>query len=121
MKTNKGYKFILIEKNACLRIRPNFSIRENMILSTVKLDKKWKFKDILNDTKKRMGKKKFFYWHICENNCQHWIKEVLITLDKFNKKNKVFIFQDLEQASDIMPKTKLNILTIFVNMLNLLR
>ncbi len=119
LKTNKGYKFILIEKNASIRIKLNFNIKENKILKSVKLEKEWKFKDILNDTKKRMGKKKFFYWHICKNNCQHWVKEILITLGKFNKKNKEFIIQDMNSL-DIFPKTKLNIITIFTNLLNLL-
>ena len=119
LKTNKGYKFILIEKKTSVRIKLNFNIKENKILKSVKLDKEWKFKDILNDTKKRIGKKKFFYWHICKNNSQHWVKEILITLGKFNKKNKEFIIQDINNL-DIFPKTKLNIITIFTNLLNLL-
>ena len=120
LKTNTENKFILIEKNACLRIKTNFNIKENKILKSVELEKKWKFKDILNNTKKRVGKKKYFYWNICENNCQHWIKEILITLGKFDKNNKKFIIQELDEASDIFPRWKLNILTICINLVNLL-
>ena len=119
LKINKEYKFILIEKNSCLRIKLNFNIKENKILKSVKLDKKWKFKDLLNNTKKRIGKKKFFYWNICENNCQHWIKEILITLGKFDKNNAKFIIQDMN-CLNIFPKWKLDILTIFVNLGNIL-
>ena len=118
LKTNNGFKFILIEKNACLRIKPNFNICENRILKSVKLEKTWKFKNILNYTKKRLGKKKFFYWNICENNCQHWVKEILITLGKYNKKNKNFILQDFKSL-DVFPKSKLNIITIITNLVNL--
>ena len=117
---NNEIKFISIEKNACLRIRPNFSIRENDIIKSINLDKKWKFKNILNHTKKRIGKKKFFYWHLCYNNCQHWTKEILITLGKYNQENKKFLIQNLEQASDMFPENRLNILSMFINFLNLL-
>ena len=119
LKNNKESKFILIEKNACMRIKTNFSIKENKILKSVKLEKNWKFKDILNNTKKRIGKKQYFNWNIYENNCQHWVKEILITLGKFNKNNAEFIMQDLN-CLNIFPRWKLNILTIIVNLSNIL-
>ena len=118
LKINKESKFILIEKNACLRIKLDFNIKENKILKSVNLEKKWKFKDILNNTKKRIGKKKYFYWNIYKNNCQHWIKEILITLGKFNKNNAKFIMQDIN-CINIFPRCKLNILTMIVNLCNL--
>ena len=117
LKRNKEHKLILIEKNASLRIRPNFNIKEGKLLKTIKLEKDWKFKDILNNTKKRVGKKKFFYWDIFENNCQHLIKELLITLEKYNNENEKFIIQDVNHLK-IFPKLK--ILTVFTNLVNLL-
>ncbi len=117
---NNESKFILIEKNACLRIKCDFFIRDNYIIKSINLDKKWKFKNILNNTKKRIGKKKFFSWHLCNNNCQHWIKEILITLGKFNKENKDFLIQNLHQAYDIFPSNRLNMLSMFINFLNIL-
>lgn len=114
---NKECKFLLIEKSIIgIRIKPNFYIRENKILKSVKLEKKWKLKDILNNTKKRIGKKKFFNWHISESNCHHWVKEILITLGKFNKKNKKFISQDMYDLN-VFPKSKLNILSLFLTII----
>ena len=95
LNINKEQKLLLIEKNTNLRIKPNFNIKESDRLKTIKLEKKWKFKDILNNTKKRIGKKKFFNWNIYKNNCKYLMKEILITLGKFNKENEEFLSQDI--------------------------
>ena len=75
-------------------------------------------KDILNDTKKRIGKKKFFNWHIYENNCRLFIKEILITLEKLDKETEKFMWADMNSLY-IFPKEKMNILTMVVNLVNL--
>ena len=54
---------------------------------------KYTINKILKTTRERIGDNKFFNWEICKNNCQILIKELLITLKKYNKNNKKFVYQ----------------------------
>ena len=55
--------------------------------------KKYTLKQILEETRDRIGNNIFFNWQISRNNCQMLVKEILITLEKFTKKNEEFMFQ----------------------------
>ena len=92
---DKKRKKILIEKNNCIKIDTNFKIYDEQdMLKIAFKNKKQTIANILNITQERVGNNKFFNWHICHNNCQMLTKELLITLKKFNKKNKSFMYQD---------------------------
>lgn len=91
---NKRCKKILIEKNNYIRLDGNFKITDNEEMIKIKCrSKKYTIKQILNKTQERLGNDKFFNWHISKNNCQEFIKQFLITIDEYNDKNKLFIFQ----------------------------
>ena len=57
-------------------------------------NKKYTINSILNNTQKRLGNKKFFNWHVYKNNCQEFIKEILVTINKFSKYNKNYILSN---------------------------
>uniref|UniRef100_A0A6C0HST7 Uncharacterized protein n=1 Tax=viral metagenome TaxID=1070528 RepID=A0A6C0HST7_9ZZZZ len=81
IKSNKLIKFLLIEKNPTINISEEFHINSQVkSLST----KKHTLNEILNITKTRIGNEKFFNWHFYDNNCQDFVKELLITLQKPN-------------------------------------
>ena len=93
--SDKKRKKILIEKNNCIKIDTNFKIYDEQdMLKIAFKNKKQTIANILNITQERVGNNKFFNWHICHNNCQMLTKELLITLKKFNKRNKLFMYQD---------------------------
>jgi hypothetical protein len=93
---NNMRKLLLIEKNNCINICENFFVNT---LQDIKLLKTYKgsnhtLNSILNVTQNRIGNNKFFNWNLYTNNCQEFTKEILITLDSYNSKNKKYIFKD---------------------------
>ena len=87
-------KSVLIEKNNCIKLAVDFHMREEQDVCRVQLDSKTHtIKSILERTRERIGNKEFFNWHICRNNCQMLIKEILITLGQFNVKRERFMYQ----------------------------
>jgi hypothetical protein len=91
---NKMKKLLLLEKNNSINICENFLINNSQQIKTLPLkirNKKYTINSILNITQKRLGNKKFFNWHVYKNNCQEFIKEILITINKYSKTNKEYI------------------------------
>tara|TARA_B110000977_G_scaffold192903_1_gene267094 strand:+ start:1757 stop:2344 length:588 start_codon:yes stop_codon:yes gene_type:complete len=103
-------KFIIIEKNNCIKLSSNFEIRCDHEFIDLKVKKKkYTLKKLLETTRKRIGDNKFFNWEIYKNNCQIIIKEILITLKKFDKKNKEFMYQ-----SGFADELKINDLSLHI-------
>jgi hypothetical protein len=89
---NKTKKLLLLEKNNSINICENFFINNFQHLKTIPIkNKKYTINSILNNTQKRLGNEKFFNWHVYKNNCQEFIKEILITINKYNNSNKNYI------------------------------
>jgi hypothetical protein len=100
MQDNKR-KLLLLEKNSCINICENFFMHSFLDIKTIpipiskeKEKDKYTMNQILNKTLKRVGSNKFFNWNLYKNNCQEFTKEILITMKKYNVKNKEFIFRD---------------------------
>ena len=92
---NNMRKMLLLEKNNCINLCDNFIIHNSQDVKQLKIQKeKHTLNTVLLNTQSRIGSKKFFNWHLYTNNCQEFIKEILITLNAYNTKNKLFIFQD---------------------------
>lgn len=92
---NKMKKLLLLEKNNSINLRENFLINNSQQIKTLPLkNKKYTINSILNNTQKRLGNKKFFNWHVYKNNCQEFIKEILVTINKFSKYNKNYILSN---------------------------
>ena len=92
--SKRSSKFIIIEKNNCMKLSSNFKISCDHEFIDLKVKKnKYTLKNLLETTRKRIGDDKFFNWEIYKNNCQIIIKEILISLNKFDKKNKEFMYQ----------------------------
>jgi len=92
---NNMRKLLLLEKNNYINICENFFV--NNLQDIKKLNFKnteHTINSILKTTQKRLGNEKFFNWHLYTNNCQEFTKEILITINKYNKKNKEYIFRD---------------------------
>ena len=92
---NNNRKLLLIEKNNTIDISENFLIHKLHEFKTIQLkNKNHTLKSILNSTQSRVGTESFFNWHPYKNNCQEFTKEILITLDKYNKLKHQYIFRD---------------------------
>jgi hypothetical protein len=91
---NNNKKLLLVEKTSYVNITENIHLNEKNVIKNIKLPKKkFTLNTILNETRTRIGDKKFFNWSVSKNNCSVFIKEILITLGLFNKSNIKFINQ----------------------------
>jgi hypothetical protein len=92
--TNTNTKFLLVEKTSYVNLSEKIHLNNQNIVKTVKLhNKEYTINSLLKETQNRIGEKKFFNWSIYKNNCSIFIKELLITLDLYNKPNIKFITQ----------------------------
>jgi hypothetical protein len=96
-------KWLLLEKNNCITINDNFILTQGMHVEEVEINKNKKeeeeknkiyLKDFLEETRNRMGNEKFFNWHLFENNCQEFTKELLITAGSYDDYYKKIIFSN---------------------------
>lgn len=82
---NNLNKFVLVEKNPSLSISEYFNINNTQNIKSFSVKKnKYTLNQILDKTNKRIGNDKFFNWHFYKNNCQDFVKELLITFNKPN-------------------------------------
>ena len=116
---NKTRKQILIEKNNCIKLALDFRISNKQDMCKISIGKnKYTLNNLLEKTRERVGNNMFFNWSICRNNCQMLTKEILITLKKFTKKNKNFMFQS-EFANQIkFSEFSLHIINTIINLCN---
>ena len=118
---NKLRKNILIEKNNCIKLSLNFRMNELQDTQRINIGRnKYTISSILKETQDRIGNEKFFNWHICRNNCQMLTKELLVTLSKFNKKNKDFVYQSDFATKVNFSEFSLHIINSIVNINNIL-
>ena len=86
---NKLTKYILLEKDYCVNLSADFSIKEDQEIkqiSRVRVGKKQvTLKSILKTTQTRIGDEKYFNWHILKNNSEYFTKEMLKTLKNIKK------------------------------------
>ena len=99
---NNKIKWLLLEKNNCITMNDNFILTRGMEVEQVmmnkkkynKKEKKIYLKSFLEETRNRMGNEKFFNWHLFENNCHEFTKQLLITIEKYDDYHKKIIFSD---------------------------
>lgn len=123
-------KWLILEKNNCITMNDNFILTQGMEIEEVELkkgkgkeeteEKKIYLEEFLEETRSRMGNEKFFNWHVFENNCQEFTKELMVTLDKYDEYYKKIIFSnkiiELLQPSEFV-YCMFNFLFIFYNFL----
>tara|TARA_B110000483_G_scaffold242472_1_gene328436 strand:+ start:1094 stop:1897 length:804 start_codon:yes stop_codon:yes gene_type:complete len=127
---NKFKKHVIIEKNNNINISTNYKKYEcqDIIKLSVKKNKKNKknkfvtINNILEKTKNRIGKEKYFNWHIYKNNCVKFSEELLISINKNNEKNRKFInkndfFKNVNESSNF----KLHIINTSINLFNFIQ
>ena len=85
-------KLILIEKTSYVTILTDFKIDDTYQVYKIKIKQKGiTLRRLLNETCNRIGKPKFFNWHIYKNNCQYFIKQLIITINgKFKDRHLHF-------------------------------
>jgi hypothetical protein len=78
---NNLNKFLLIEKNPSMNISEKVCLNKLQNIKSIRV-KNYTLNKMLNTTNERMGNKRFFNWNFYKNNCQDFVKEILITLKK---------------------------------------
>ena len=93
----------------------------NYELRDIRIKKnKYTLNKILETTRKRLGNDKFFNWELYKNNCQMLIKEILLTVKKFTKINKKFMYQNGFAKELKISEFSLHIIRSLTNVMNLL-
>jgi len=118
---NNFVKKILIEKNNNINIKTTFNINENTDIKKINYKKQnLTFGTLLYRTQERVTDKKFFNWHIKTNNCQLFIKDLLLTINQYNKKNKQFIYENGHIYKMNFSDISLYIINTITNIANLI-
>ena len=95
LDTPYGPKFIKLEKQNCIMLSDEFemSYKYDYMEICIKSNKKYTLNKVFNKTRKRIGIEKWYNWDYSNNNCQHFIKEILITMNCFNENSSTFLFR----------------------------
>jgi len=92
---NGQKKLILINKTSHIHILTDFKIDDTHMIYQIKMKPKQNvitLRSLLTETCNRIGKPKFFNWHIYKNNCQYFIKQLIRMInDKFKYKHLKFM------------------------------
>ena len=123
---NKFKKHVIIEKNNNINISTNYKKYECQDMIKISIKKKNKIftiNNILEKTKNRIGKEKYFNWHIYKNNCVKFSEELLISINKNNKKYKKFIYKNAAGIENVVESSnfKLHIVNTSVNLFNFIQ
>lgn len=123
ISTKTGSKFIKLEKQNSIMMYDTFyidSLADYMEIY-VKPNKKYTLNTILNKTRERIGDTKFYNWDYFNNNCQQFVKEILISMKCFKKNTAKFIIRDMiikcYKLSDFSDYV-LNCLVLFYNFID---
>jgi hypothetical protein len=88
---NNQKKMLLIDKTSYISILTDFQINNSYIIHKIKVKHENTLRSLMNKTCERIGKTRFFNWHIYKNNCQYFIKQLVLMInDKFKYKNLNF-------------------------------
>ena len=119
----KKRKFILLEKNNSINICQDFTIQNTQDMKFIHIKNKTTINKILLTTQERIGTTNYYNWNLFTNNCKKFIKEILLTIGKYNDSCKEFIQE--ENINDVFVKTKplpteflLHIINSVVNIYN---
>lgn len=90
--SHNDVKFLKIDKmSTSIYIYENIKINSYKKIKCVSIYKnKYSLKELLDITKKNMGKKNFFNWEFKNNNCEHFVDNIITIIQK---KQKKFTFQ----------------------------
>jgi len=104
LELNKGKerKTCILEKNTRLNIGFNYMVTDKQHKLRIKPSKKISLFELLEITKKRVGSKEFFNFEIYENNCQKLAIEILLTINKYNKQTKKFLYKEVLYCTEFI-------------------
>jgi hypothetical protein len=103
--TNDGkYIRILVEKNEQINISENVKIYSTTEMEIIPTSiKNLTLNSMLKKTLEKIGKEDFFIYSAFNNNCQKFIKNILISNDLYNSKLDKFVYQNIVDLVDELP------------------
>jgi len=107
LMNNGKYQKVTMEKNETVDITVSNLQQQEPGTETLRVampaGKVITLRDLISQTRQRVGDYKFFSYDPFNNNCQFFIRYLLETLGLFNEKEKAFLFQDMEQFQKELP------------------
>jgi hypothetical protein len=101
--TLQNGKEITLEKNSIVNMDVNKSFIDTEI-NTLNKRIKYDLIQFICIPLKKMGREKFFIYDPFKNNCQMFIRNVLISLNLYDNKTDGFLFQDISSLIDGLPQ-----------------
>lgn len=105
---------IIVEKQTQITVEPNYGPAEKSIITAERnhtLDemniplngKKITLNELVENTRKKMGDEAFFSYNSQQQNCQHFLSQMLVANGLSSPGAKSFIFQDLKALYSQLP------------------
>lgn len=94
---------IRLEKNQTIEIHKDVSMKEHEQRLEVVVPRIITINDMLNRTIKMMGKSNFFRYDSMRNNCQYFVRGLLVSIGLYSPTVKNFLFQNIEELVKEIP------------------
>lgn len=119
---NKSIKKITIDKNPQLSISLRLKLWDNTELLKLNVKRKGiTLRELLDETKVRIGCDRFFNWNIYTNNCQYFTCELLSTMRLRKRRCIEFVDQDeFKKRFIVLGEFKLHVFNCFTNIYSFL-
>ena len=120
MICNLGDRNVVVEKVAYVNISLNYqSNSRTEVFNVQPAHKTFTLLDLLNETRKRMGDYKYFSYNAFTNNCQDFIKELLITINRFTLDASNWLYQNVLEVKNEIPSIVRGITNAITNIGNI--
>jgi hypothetical protein len=117
---NNRRKLLLLEKNNYINISETFLVTHLQNIKPINLKgTNFTLNSVLNITQNRLGNKKYFNWHLYKNNCQEFVKQILITLNKYNKNKEKYVFSNKIMKTLVPTDFILHVYNIILSIINI--
>lgn len=102
---NNQIKFLQLEKINKIKFTENISLKNNHELYKIDIENCKTINNIIKITRERMGDTMFFKWSLFNNNCQKFVKELLISIDSYNDKFSEILISNKNTEEHFSPLT----------------
>jgi hypothetical protein len=104
IKCNNKIKNVIIEKNEIINISTEYPTSEYTEIYPIDINKYLTINDMLDNALKYMGKNNFYHYDPFKNNCQSFIKNILISNGLDSKEAEDFIYQPMDELIKNIPE-----------------
>lgn len=104
---NVGSKNIIIEKNEVVNISTEYKTSSDTQTYTIDISRvkgpSFTVYNLVENTRKRIGDNQFFSYDAFRNNCQNFLRHLLMTYNLYTYQVNKFVFQDITEIYKGLP------------------